>query len=188
MRRGVATDAAASVRARARTSRIEIRRGKQGPAPPLCDQRRPGATAFLNPARAAALAFLAYPLGHPPGAIGDTPPCLTPSPRRSGRRHCAARNTSSITQRSSLLFGPVASETTSHRVLKSIDQELLDGLRRGRAQAHARAWRAGARPERLVLDHRRDASATPVARQRASHGDLPVTHADRVQDGSPGRD
>jgi Transposase DDE domain group 1 len=50
------------------------------------------------------------------------------------------------------LFGPVASETTAHRVLKSIDQDLLDGLRRARAEARARAWRAGARPERLVLD------------------------------------
>jgi hypothetical protein len=50
------------------------------------------------------------------------------------------------------LFGPVASETTAHRVLKSIDEELLDALRAARAEARARAWRAGARPERLVLD------------------------------------
>jgi hypothetical protein len=50
------------------------------------------------------------------------------------------------------LFGAVASETTAHRVLKSIDQGLLDGLRRGRAEARAAVWRAGARPERLVLD------------------------------------
>jgi hypothetical protein len=50
------------------------------------------------------------------------------------------------------LFGPVASETTAHRVLKSIDEGLLERLRAARAQARAAAWRAGARPERLVLD------------------------------------
>jgi hypothetical protein len=50
------------------------------------------------------------------------------------------------------LFGPVASETTAHRVLKSIDAELLDAVRAARARARAAAWRAGARPERLVLD------------------------------------
>jgi Transposase DDE domain group 1 len=50
------------------------------------------------------------------------------------------------------LFGPVASETTAHRVLKSIDEELIDGLRGARAEARAAAWRAGARPERIVLD------------------------------------
>jgi hypothetical protein len=50
------------------------------------------------------------------------------------------------------LFGPVASETTAHRVLKSIDAELLDKLRAARAEARAAAWRAGARPERIVLD------------------------------------
>jgi hypothetical protein len=50
------------------------------------------------------------------------------------------------------LFGAVASETTAHRVLKSIDADLLDELRRARAKARAAVWRAGARPERLVLD------------------------------------
>jgi hypothetical protein len=50
------------------------------------------------------------------------------------------------------LFGPVASETTAHRVLKSVDPGLLERLRRARAKARAAAWRAGARPERLVLD------------------------------------
>jgi hypothetical protein len=47
------------------------------------------------------------------------------------------------------LFGAVASETTAHRVLKSIDAGLLDELR---AKARAAAWRAGGRPERVVLD------------------------------------
>lgn len=50
------------------------------------------------------------------------------------------------------LFGSVASETTAHRVLKSIDEGLLERLRAARAEARAVAWRAGARPERLVLD------------------------------------
>jgi Transposase DDE domain group 1 len=50
------------------------------------------------------------------------------------------------------LFGPVASETTAHRVLKSIDSELLEELRDARAAARERAWAAGARPERIVLD------------------------------------
>jgi len=50
------------------------------------------------------------------------------------------------------LFGPVASETTAHRVVKSIDAPLLDELRRARAAARERAWRAGARPDRIVLD------------------------------------
>jgi hypothetical protein len=50
------------------------------------------------------------------------------------------------------LFGAVASETTAHRVLKSIDEGLLERLRAARAEARAAAWRAGARPKRLVLD------------------------------------
>lgn len=50
------------------------------------------------------------------------------------------------------LFGPVASETTAHRVLKSIDAGLLEALRGARAAALARAWDAGARPEEPVLD------------------------------------
>jgi hypothetical protein len=50
------------------------------------------------------------------------------------------------------LFGPVTSETTAHRVLKSIDAELLDRIRAARAAARARAWDAGARPETITLD------------------------------------
>lgn len=45
------------------------------------------------------------------------------------------------------LFGQVASETTAHRVAKSIDAEVLDRIRKARAAARARAWEAGARPE-----------------------------------------
>lgn len=51
-----------------------------------------------------------------------------------------------------VLFGPVASETTAHRVLKSIDAELIERLRRARAEARGRAWAAGARPAEIVLD------------------------------------
>jgi hypothetical protein len=50
------------------------------------------------------------------------------------------------------LFGPVASETTAHRAIKSIDAEILDRIRHARAAARARAWDAGARPETITLD------------------------------------
>lgn len=50
------------------------------------------------------------------------------------------------------LFEAVASETTAHRVLKSIDAEALEALRAARAKALAKAWDAGARPEELILD------------------------------------
>jgi len=50
------------------------------------------------------------------------------------------------------LFGTVASETTAHRVIKSIDSDLLERVRAARAEARRRAWDAGARPEELTLD------------------------------------
>lgn len=50
------------------------------------------------------------------------------------------------------LFGPVASETTAHRVIKSVDADLLEAIRVARARALRRAWDAGARPEELILD------------------------------------
>lgn len=50
------------------------------------------------------------------------------------------------------LFGAVASETTAHRVLKSIDASLLEGMREARAAALRAAWDAGARPRELILD------------------------------------
>lgn len=50
------------------------------------------------------------------------------------------------------LFGPVASETTTHRTLKAIDEAMLCGMRGARAAARARAWDAGARPDTLTLD------------------------------------
>jgi Transposase DDE domain group 1 len=50
------------------------------------------------------------------------------------------------------LFGAMASETTTHRVLKSIDEQLLDRVREARAAARVRVWDAGARPDSITLD------------------------------------
>ena len=50
------------------------------------------------------------------------------------------------------LFGARASETTTHRVMKSIDEQLLGRIRAARAAARARVWDAGARPESITLD------------------------------------
>lgn len=50
-----------------------------------------------------------------------------------------------------VLFGSVASERTAHRVIKSIDAELLEAIRGARAKARGWAWDAGGRPELLVL-------------------------------------
>jgi hypothetical protein len=50
------------------------------------------------------------------------------------------------------LFGRRASETTTHRVLKSIDERALERIRAARAAARARVWEAGARPQTITLD------------------------------------
>jgi Transposase DDE domain group 1 len=50
------------------------------------------------------------------------------------------------------LFGAVASESTAHRVIKSIGADLLEAIRVARARALERAWEAGARPETITLD------------------------------------
>ncbi|MDQ2759224.1 MAG: IS1380 family transposase [Actinomycetota bacterium] len=50
------------------------------------------------------------------------------------------------------LFGAKASETTTHRVIKSIDEQLLSRLRAARADARARVWNAGARPASITLN------------------------------------
>lgn len=50
------------------------------------------------------------------------------------------------------LFGARASETTTHRVLKSVDGPLLDRIRTARAKARARVWDAGARPATITLN------------------------------------
>ena len=49
------------------------------------------------------------------------------------------------------LFGPIASERTAHRVMKSVDTDLLEAVRGSRAVARERAWDAGARPETITL-------------------------------------
>lgn len=50
------------------------------------------------------------------------------------------------------LFGQVASETTTHRVLKAIDGPALVAVRAARAGARAKTWAAGARPDTITLD------------------------------------
>lgn len=50
------------------------------------------------------------------------------------------------------LFGVIASESTAHRVIKSIDANLLEAIRSARAKALKRAWDAGARPKTITLD------------------------------------
>jgi len=50
------------------------------------------------------------------------------------------------------LFGARASETTTHRVLKSVDESLLGEVRAARAEARARVWDAGGRPDTLTLN------------------------------------
>jgi hypothetical protein len=50
------------------------------------------------------------------------------------------------------LFGARASETTTHRVLKSIDERLLGRVRAARAAARVRVLDAGARPESTTLN------------------------------------
>ena len=50
------------------------------------------------------------------------------------------------------LFGEKASETTTHRVLKSVDEWLLERVRAARAEARVRVWEAGGRPETITLD------------------------------------
>ena len=50
------------------------------------------------------------------------------------------------------LFGAVASESTAHRVIRSIGPAELEAIRAARAIARARAWDAGARPEELIID------------------------------------
>jgi len=49
------------------------------------------------------------------------------------------------------LFGPVASERTAHRAIRSIDAGLLEAIRGARAVARERAWDAGCRPETITL-------------------------------------
>lgn len=50
------------------------------------------------------------------------------------------------------LFGARASETTTHRALKTVDEALLARIRAARARARARVWDAGARPDTITLN------------------------------------
>lgn len=50
------------------------------------------------------------------------------------------------------LFGARASETTTHRVLKTVDEALLARIRAARARARARVWDAGSRPDTITLN------------------------------------
>lgn len=50
------------------------------------------------------------------------------------------------------LLGSAASETTTQRTIKSVDETVLARVRRARAAARSRAWDAGARPDSLTLD------------------------------------
>ena len=50
------------------------------------------------------------------------------------------------------LFGARASETTTHRVIKSVDETLLAAIRAARARARSRVWNAGARPDTITFN------------------------------------
>jgi len=50
------------------------------------------------------------------------------------------------------LFGARASETTTHRELKSIDEPVLAAVRAARVRARARVWDAGARPDTITFN------------------------------------
>src|SRR5438270_10865063 len=56
------------------------------------------------------------------------------------------------------LFGEVASVSTARRVVLSVGEQELAGIRAARAAARSRAWAAGAAPERVILDF----DATPI--------------------------
>lgn len=58
----------------------------------------------------------------------------------------------------SSLFGEVASVSTARRVVLSVGEAELAGIRAARAVARARAWAAGAAPDRVILDF----DATPI--------------------------
>lgn len=50
------------------------------------------------------------------------------------------------------LFGELASATTTWRVLRDIDDKVLDGLRRSRTQIWAEAPASGDTPQHVILD------------------------------------
>jgi hypothetical protein len=68
------------------------------------------------------------------------------------------------------LFGPVASQPTTWRLLDAIDEKLRAGIDTARAQARARVWAAGLAPKTFTLDfdatlvnvHTEKENATPT--------------------------
>jgi len=64
------------------------------------------------------------------------------------------------------LFGDVASVSTARRVLLSLGEAEIDAIRQARALARARAWQAGAAPERVILDF----DATPITSHSEKEG------------------
>jgi hypothetical protein len=57
------------------------------------------------------------------------------------------------------LFGNIASVATARRVLLSVGEAEIEGVRQARALARQRAWKAGAAPDRVILDF----DATPIS-------------------------
>jgi hypothetical protein len=64
------------------------------------------------------------------------------------------------------LFGAVASISTARRVMLSIGEAEVDRIRQARALVRERAWRAGAAPERVILDF----DATPITSHSEKEG------------------
>jgi hypothetical protein len=69
------------------------------------------------------------------------------------------------------LFGAKASETTTHRVLKSVDERLLERIRAARAAARARVGDAGARPETITLNIDATLVSAHAEKERAAGND-----------------
>jgi hypothetical protein len=64
------------------------------------------------------------------------------------------------------LFGELASVSTARRVMLALGEPELDAIRRARALARERAWRAGAAPNEVILDF----DATPVTAHSDKQG------------------
>jgi DDE family transposase len=89
--------------------------------------------------------------GHEPGRVfGDLAVMLADGGRCVSDLQALAGQAS--------LFGGVASVSTARRVVLSVGEEELAGIRAARAAARSRAWAAGAAPERVILDF----DATPI--------------------------
>ena len=73
------------------------------------------------------------------------------------------------------LFGNVASDATAFRVIDSIDSERLEALREAVAVARARAWRAGARPQRRKRKHGAELTVIDI------DATLTTAHSDKEQ-------